>query len=288
MKNIIITGSSNGFGFLSAKAFADKGYKVWATMRNAQSKNSDKKQQLEKHSNKIKVAEMDVADSGSVTTCIDAIVKEDGRVDVLINNAGIMNIGITEAHSIEQAQELMNVNYYGVMRATQAVLPIMRQAGDGLIINTTSTAGRVSYPYFGTYCATKFAVEGYTQSLRYELAPMGVDVSLVEPGPFGTNLIHSISPEARKDILEQYGDLKDVPQKMLQFFKEFFKTPEAPDPQLVVDRYLQLAEAKKGDRPTRLHAGIGHGVPQINELTQPIQDNLIKELQLDFLLTTKA
>lgn len=288
MKNVIITGSSNGFGFLAAKAFAEKGYKVWATMRNSNTKNLGSKQVLESFSKNIKVAEMDVADDASVKICIDAIATEDGHIDVLINNAGIMYIGITEAYSLEQAHEQMNINYYGVIRVTQAVLPFMRKAESGLIINNTSIAGRLSYPYLGTYCATKFAVEGYTQSLRYELAPFGIDVSIVEPGPFGTNLINSISPEARKDVLREYGELKDVPQNMLKFFKEFFETAEAPDPQLVIDQYLQLAEANKGDRPTRLIAGIDHGAKQINELTQPIQDNLLKELQLDFLLATKV
>ena len=215
---------------------------------------------------------------------MDHIIAEDAKVDVLINNAGIMYIGHTEAFSVAQAEEQMNVNYYGVIRTTQAVLPYMRKAGSGLIINTSSTAGRVSYPYLGTYGATKFALEGYSQSLRYEMAPHGVDIVIVEPGPFPTNLVHSIRPEARPEVLEEYGARSDVPSNMLKFFVEFFKSNAAPDNQLVVKEYLALADAKPGQRPTRTQVGIGHGVGEINQLTQPIQDNLLRELNLDSVL----
>ncbi|MBI1397218.1 MAG: SDR family NAD(P)-dependent oxidoreductase [Betaproteobacteria bacterium] len=285
MKNVVITGSSSGFGFLAAKAFAEKGYAVWATMRNADSTNSSRKRELEDASKNIRVIEMDVAQDASVATAIGHVIAEDGKVDVLINNAGIMYIGHTEAYGVSQVHEQMNVNLYGAIRTMQAVLPSMRKAGSGLIINTSSTAGRVAYPYFGTYGATKFALEAYSQSLHYEMAPYGVEVVVVEPGPFPTNLIDSIRPEARKDVTEEYGPLKDVPSNMLKFFVEFFRSDAAPDNQLVANAYLALADAKQGTRPMRTQVGIDHGVREINRLTQPIQDSLLKELNLDTVLT---
>ncbi|MEM1259528.1 MAG: SDR family oxidoreductase [Bacteroidota bacterium] len=288
MKNVIITGSSSGFGFLSAKTLADNGYKVWATMRNVQGKNKIQKEALEHHAASIKVVEMDVANDESVQGAIKAIISEDGKVDVLINNAGIMYIGITEAYSIKQAHQQMNVNFYGIIRTSQAVLPAMRKAGKGLIINCTSTAGRVSWPFMGTYNASKFAVEGYSQALKYELAPTGVEVVLVEPGPFGTNLIGSIAQEDRKVVLEDYRQLKEVQNQMIASFDQFLQSDDAPAPQMVVDAYLILAEMEAGERPTRTQVGISHGVDKINELTQPIQDNVPKELQLGFLLETKV
>jgi NAD(P)-dependent dehydrogenase (short-subunit alcohol dehydrogenase family) len=138
-------------------------------------------------------------------------ILADGPVDILINNAGIMYIGMTEAYSVAQAAEQMDTNYFGAIRAMQAVLPSMRAAGSGLIINTSSIAGRVSVPFFGTYCATKHALEAYSQSLRYEVAPFGIDVALVEPGPFPSNLLAAGKPPARADVLASYGDLGQVP-----------------------------------------------------------------------------
>jgi NAD(P)-dependent dehydrogenase (short-subunit alcohol dehydrogenase family) len=170
MKNIIITGSSNGFGLKAAKDFADKGNKVYATMRNPNGKNANAKADLESHSTNIKVVDMDVTDEASVKEAMATILAEAGSVDVLINNAGIMYLGITEAFSVEQAKFQMETNYFGAIRVMQAVLPSMRKAGSGLIINTSSLVGRMSPPFFGTYTATKHALEGYTQALRYEVS----------------------------------------------------------------------------------------------------------------------
>ena len=284
MKNVIITGSSSGFGLLAAKAFAMSGYKVWATMRNTNTKNAQHKEELESYSENIKVSEMDVANDDSVKLCIESILAEDGKIDILINNAGIMYVGITEAYSVDQAHQQMNINFYGIIRTSQAVLPAMRKAGKGLIINCTSTAGRVSWPFMGTYNASKFAAEGYSQALKYELAPTGVDVVLVEPGPFGTNLIGSIAQEDREEVLTDYADLKKAQNQMLENFGVFLQSDDAPNPQLVVDEYLKLAETEQGKRPTRTQVGIAHGVDKINELTQPIQDNIINELELDSVL----
>jgi len=288
MKNVIITGSSSGFGLKAAKDFADKGYRVFATMRNPEGKNVVKKSELEEYSNHIKVMDMDVTNDASVQDAIAGIINQAGNVDILINNAGIMYVGVTEAYSIEQAHQQMNTNYYGIIRVTQAVLPSMRKAGKGLIINTTSVAGRVSWPFFGTYNATKFAVEGYAQALKYEVAPAGVEVVMVEPGPFGTGLMDSIQTESRTEVLADYNQLNEIKTAMLEQFGQFLNTPEAPQSQLVVDAYIQLAEMEHGTRPTRTVVGLDYGAVKMNELTQSIQDDVLKALQLDFMLETKV
>lgn len=288
MKNVIITGSSSGFGLKAAKDFADKGFKVFATMRNPDGKNGSVKAELEGHSAHIKVVDMDVTDDSSVNSAIGCIIAEEGKVDILINNAGIMYVGVTEAYSVEQAHQQMNTNYYGIIRVTQAVLPAMRKAGKGLIINTTSVAGRVSWPFFGTYNASKFAVEGYSQALKYEIAPKGIEVVLVEPGPFGTGLIGSIQPEEHSEVLAEYSELNKIKTGMIQQFDQFLNTPGAPHPQLVVDAYLNLAEMEQGTRPTRTVVGLDYGALEMNELTQPVQDEVLKSLQLEFMLETKV
>jgi NAD(P)-dependent dehydrogenase (short-subunit alcohol dehydrogenase family) len=284
MKNIIITGSSNGFGLKAAKDFADKGNKVFATMRNPNGKNANAKADLESHSTNIKVVDMDVTDEASVKEAMATILAEAGSVDVLINNAGIMYLGITEAFSVEQAKFQMETNYFGAIRVMQAVLPSMRKAGSGLIINTSSLVGRMSPPFFGTYTATKHALEGYTQALRYEVSPFGVDVVMVEPGPFGTGLLASGQAPANSEVLETYGELAGVPIAMGENFAQMLQSEDAPDPQWVVDAYLKLAELPFGSRPTRTVVGITWGVDEINQLTQPIQDRVLQEMQLESVL----
>jgi NAD(P)-dependent dehydrogenase (short-subunit alcohol dehydrogenase family) len=284
MKNIIITGSSNGFGLKAAKDFADKGFQVYATMRNPNGKNAGAKAELETHSTQIKVVDMDVTSDASVKEAMANILAEAGKVDILINNAGIMYLGITEAFSVEQAKFQMETNYFGAIRVMQAILPSMRKAGSGLIINTSSLVGRMSPPFFGTYTATKHALEGYSQALRYEVSPFGVDIVLVEPGPFGTGLLASGQAPAHSEVLASYGDLAGVPAAMGDNFAQMLQSENAPDPQWVVDAYLKLADLPFGSRPTRTVVGITWGTDKINELTQPIQDRILKEMQLDSVL----
>jgi NAD(P)-dependent dehydrogenase (short-subunit alcohol dehydrogenase family) len=284
MKNIIITGSSSGFGLKAAKDFADKGYQVFATMRKPNGKNAETKAELEAHSDHIEVIDMDVTSDASVNGAMDGILAQAGHIDILINNAGIMYLGITEAFSVAQAHFQMETNYYGAIRTMQAVLPAMRKAGSGLIINTSSLVGRMSPPFFGTYTATKHALEGYSQALRYEVSPFGVDLVMVEPGPFGTGLLASGQSPDHSDTLDSYGELAAVPKAMGESFAEMLQSKDAPDPQWVVDAYLQLAEMPSGKRPTRTVVGITWGVDEINKLTQPIQDRVLKEMQLENVL----
>lgn len=284
MKNVIITGSSSGFGLKAAKDFADKGNKVFATMRNPNGKNANAKADLENHSANIKVVDMDVTNDASVKEAMSAILAETGNIDILINNAGIMYLGITEAFSVEQAKFQMETNYFGAIRVMQAILPSMRKTGSGLIINTSSLVGRMSPPFFGTYTATKHALEGYSQALRYEVSPFGVDIVLVEPGPFGTGLLASGQAPAHSEVLATYGELAGVPTAMGENFSQMLQSENAPDPQWVVDAYLKLADLPFGSRPTRTVVGITWSTDKINELTQPIQDGILKEMQLDSVL----
>lgn len=283
-RRVVITGASSGFGEVAVKAFADQGYRVWGTMRDVDGRNGAKRAALEAHSPRISIVGMDVADDASVSAGFAKVLAE-GPIDVLVNNAGIMYVGITEAYSLGESREHMETNYFGAIRCMQAVLPGMRSAGAGLIINTSSIAGRVAVPFFGTYCATKSALEAYTQSLRYEVAPFGIDVALVEPGPFGTNLLAASQQPAREDVILTYGELGAVPTQMAAGFAAMLSGDGAPDPQLVVDAYLALANAPAGTRATRTVVGLTWGVDEINAHTQPLQDNILREMQLDGVLS---
>lgn len=289
MKKALITGSSSGFGYLTTLTLARKGYKVWATMRDSHSKNSEKRKEFEaiaKHENlEITVAELDVTSDVSVKELSTKITQEDGSLDALVNNAGVMYVGITEAYSLEQVQEQFDTNFFGVVRTTKAFLPLIKKSSDGVIINVSSLAGRLVFPYFGVYCASKFALEAYTESLRYELKPLNVDVSIVEPGPFPTSLLHSGPKEEDETALETYGEMSSIPSAMLQNFGEFFKSDEAPNPQEIADSVLGVLETNKGNRPIRKVTGIDYGTNELNDSIAPIQENHIKNnLQMEHLI----
>lgn len=280
LKTVVITGASSGFGEGAVKAFSDKGYRVWGTMRDADGRNAGKKAALEALSKNVSVIDMDVTSDASVADGFARILAQ-GPVDVLINNAGIMYLGITEAFSIAQAKEQMETNYYGAVRTMQAVLPAMRAARSGLIINCSSLVGQISPPFFSTYSATKHALEGYTQGLRYEVSPFGIDVAIVEPGPFGTGLLASGQAPAHGDVLASYGELAGVPAAIGAHFAAFLQSEQAPKAQLVVDAYVALADRPAGKRPTRTVVGVTWGVDAMNAAKQPIQDRVLKEMQLE-------
>lgn len=289
MKKVLITGSSSGFGYLTTLTLARKGYKVWATMRDSHGKNSEKRKEFEaiaKNENlEITVAELDVTSDVSVKELTTKIIQEDGSLDALVNNAGVMYVGITEAYSLEQVQEQFDTNFFGVVRTTKAFLPLIKKSLDGVIINVSSLAGRLVFPYFGVYCASKFALEAYTESLRYELKPLNVDVSIVEPGPFPTNLLHSGPKEDDETALETYGEMSSIPSAMLHNFGEFFKSDDAPNPQEIADSVLGVLETNKGNRPIRKVTGIDYGTNELNDSIAPIQENHIKNnLQMEHLI----
>jgi short-subunit dehydrogenase len=220
LKTVVIAGASSGFGEESVRAFADRGYRVWGTMRDVEGRNAKKKRKLEIYSPHISIIDMNVTNDASVEKAFIQILNE-GPVDILINNAGIMYLGVTEAFSIAQAHEQMETNYYGAIRTIQAVLPSMRAANSGLIINTSSVLGQISPPFFTTYSATKHALEAYSQGLRYEVSAFGVDVAIVEPGPFGTGLLASGQAPKRGEVEDSYGELAEVPVALGEHFNDF-------------------------------------------------------------------
>lgn len=290
MKTILITGSSNGFGNLAALTLARKGYNVWATMRDVNGKNKAKKEEFERiateESIAITVAKLDVTSEKSTNDLLKRIRSEEqDGLDVLVNNAGVMYVGITEAYSLEQAQEQFDTNFFGVIRTSKAFLPLLKKSSDGLIINISSLAGRLVFPYFGIYCASKFALEAYSEALSYELRPLGVDVSIIEPGPYPSGLLYSGPKEDDNHTLETYGEMASVPKAMLQNFDQFYKSDASPNPQEIPDAILKLIETQQGNRPIRKAIGIDYDTNELNNRTGSIQESLIKDaLQMEHLL----
>lgn len=204
MKNILITGSSTGIGFASAVRFAEKGYQVWAQVRKAE----DGRALTEKNKN-IRVLVFDVTDEAGIEKARSLIDKEDPQGEFsLLNNAGITRQGPVEGVPLKEWREQFDVNVFGVVSMLQAFLPRIRKT-KGRVVQVSSISGRISFPFLGPYCASKFALEALTDSLRHELRPHGVKVILIEPGPIETPIwqkglgqkeafLNSLTPENSK------------------------------------------------------------------------------------------
>src|ERR1700751_508183 len=197
-QTILITGASSGFGRDTAETLHHAGHSVYASMRGAQGKNREAAESL--HKLGVKTVEIDVSDDTSVESGVKTVLAEVGHIDVLVNNAGIASVGVTEAFTTEQAKAIFDTNVIGLLRVTRAVLPSMRQHHDGLIINIGSVLGRVTFPFLGIYGASKMAVEALPDTLRYELPQLGVEVVEVQPSAYPTNLFASVQTPAGTEV----------------------------------------------------------------------------------------
>lgn len=191
-KVIVITGTSSGVGLSLAVKLAKQNHRVYATMRNLSKK--DKLVSLAAQENvTVNVKALDVQDSSSITQCIKEIIQKEGRIDCLVNNAGAGFIRSTEQATEEDIQWVMDVNFFGMVRCVKAVLPFMREARNGQIINISSVGGLVGQPFNELYCAAKFAQEGYTESMATYIQPnFNIRFSLVEPGGIRSEFASSI------------------------------------------------------------------------------------------------
>jgi NAD(P)-dependent dehydrogenase (short-subunit alcohol dehydrogenase family) len=283
-KTILITGASTGFGRDTAETLARAGHKVFASMRDPEVKNREHANAL--RAKGIEVVELDVTDTQSVDQAVAAVVAKAGRIDVLINNAGVAAAGVSEAFTDEQVSALFDVNVIGLHRVTRAVLPTLRSRKDGLIINIGTILGRVTFP--GVYGASKFAVEALTDSLRYEVSQLGVDVALVQPSAYPTQMYGSAAQPADVARVAEYGEVGQIPGAMFQQFMTIFESPDAPNPHDVAEAISALIDTPKGQRPARTVVGTSFGADTVNEVTAPVQAGTVKALGLDYLEIVKA
>jgi NAD(P)-dependent dehydrogenase (short-subunit alcohol dehydrogenase family) len=286
-RTIVITGCSTGFGRELAEGLARKGDRVYATMRGVTKSNAKIAGELQALATKekldLRVLELDVTSSSSVDNAAAKVIAESGAPDAVVNNAGQMFVGVTEAFSSDELAKQLDINVVGVHRVTRAFLPAMRKRGRGLVMNVSSIAGRMSLPFFGVYHASKWALEGYSMALRSELASSGVDVVIVEPGPFTTELFPRSPKPADAD-----GRAKTYPpiaqqsfDAMGASFDALFKDPAAPtSPKLVVDRMVELIAMKPGTRPFRSVVGLDFGVRERNAADEPLDAGLLEAMGL--------
>jgi NAD(P)-dependent dehydrogenase (short-subunit alcohol dehydrogenase family) len=277
---VFITGSSTGFGRLFAETLARKGHTVFATMRDPAGRNAKNASEIrtlaEKDSLPMYVLELDVTDDASVGRAVDAAVAHTGRIDVAINNAGYYLSGLAEAVTTEQAQRLMDVNFFGPVRVNRAVLPHMRRQRSGVLMHVSSGAGRVVLPSAGFYCASKFALEALAEAYSYELAAQGIESVIVEPGQYETPVFGNTVMAADEARTHTYGVAKEIPAKINAALSS-----TAGNAQEVADAVLRIIETPAGAKQLRYFVGPqDFGVDQINALSKQVQTNVLEAIDL--------
>ena len=279
----LITGTSSGFGRLLVEGLAARNTVVYATMRRVES-HQDVVDQFRALGPHVRVDELDVNSPADVSRVAERVERESGHLDVLVNNAGTLVGGITEAVTIEQLSSQLETNVIGPFRLMRALLPLMRRQRSGLVVNVTSIAGRMAFPFFGAYCASKWALDALTESMRYELASQGVDVAIVEPGFFRTQLFAHATSSADMTRSKDYGPTALIPGQLLASFDQLFaQQPAETAPQVLVDAIVGLIDTVPGARPLRTCVGIDMGARALNDATKDVGLNMLAALGLPHL-----
>lgn len=229
-KTILVTGASSGIGKSIAQYFLDKGWNVAATMRSPQ-----KEKDLTENDS-LKLYALDVTDKSSIGKAINSVITDFGKIDVLVNNAGYGAIGIFEKSTQEEIQRQFDVNVFGVMQMTKAILPHMREHKSGTIINITSVGGRLTFPIYSVYHATKWAVEGFAESLQYEVKPFNIRIKNVEPGAIKTDFYSRSQNLFANKELTAYDNYEKVVLGNAQKVGE-----DAPGPEIVAKKVFKAA-----------------------------------------------
>ena len=214
-KIALVTGSSSGMGYETSLSLAREGYFTYATMRDL-TKADEIKKIAENENLPLKVIELDVDNEDSTENAIRSIIDEKQRIDVLVNNAGWGIWGTAEDVSLEEFREQFETNFFSIIRMIQKVAPVMRKQGTGDIVNISSIAGRIGFPVSAAYISSKFALEGLSESIRYELGQFGINVIIIEPGVIKTNFFDSMKIAKKVDESDTY---RDITIKVISGFK---------------------------------------------------------------------
>lgn len=237
-KIALVTGASSGFGRVIARRLHQREYRVFGTSRSKDTVAGPG----------VEMLTLDVRSQDSVQVCVRTVLDSEGRIDVLVNNAGTTHLSLAEETDVDEARAVFETNFFGIVRMTNAVLPVMRARKSGRIINVGSLAGLVAIPGQAFYTASKFALEGYSEALRYEVEPFGIHISLIEPGFYRTRLQESIGLEARR-----FGDYDGLREALHSSIARSFV--EGGDPAEVAELVVRVAGAKA----PRLRYRVGSG-----------------------------
>ena len=285
MANILVTGSSKGFGYLIVKTLLKDGHRVVAAMRGMDGKNKGAAAELKAAG--AAPVEMDVTDESSVTKAVASA----GTLDVVVNNAGVGVSGLQECFTPDDWKKVFDVNVLGVQRVNRAVLPQMRQRRSGLLLQISSLLGRMVIPFFGPYNASKFAVEALADNYRVELSSFGIESVLVEPGGYGTTFMEGRIKPSDASRNSSYGAMAAAPEQAAADFTKLVTGPNAPNPQWVADAVAGLVKAPRGKRPFRTtvdRLGMGAAVDPYNQAAEEMQKKIYAAFGMSEALTLRT
>jgi NAD(P)-dependent dehydrogenase (short-subunit alcohol dehydrogenase family) len=276
-KVAVVTGSSTGIGFETSLLLARNGFYTYATMRNLdKSKAITNITQKEKLS--LEILQLDVTADKSVKEAINKITNEQERIDVLVNNAGFALVGAFEEISIEEFKEQYETNVFGVIRVTQAVLPIMRNQRGGTIVNISSIAGKIGFPLTSAYVSSKFALEGLTESMAYEIEQFGIKVILIEPGVIKTNFNNNLKI-GKRVAKNQNSSYKEMTQKRITGFQPRFESGTPP-----VDVAKVILKAITSENLSKLRYLVGNDAFKLIKIRNNISDKEFGKLVIKSVL----
>jgi short-subunit dehydrogenase len=267
----LITGCSSGIGYETALMLGRNGFRTFATMRNT--KKSDSLQEIiRKEGLDVSIQQLDVNDNASIENTINNIKNEANRIDVLINNAGFGLVGFFEDLTLDEIRDQFETNFFGVLNITKKIIPIMRLQKSGTIINISSGAGQVGFPGISAYVSTKFAIEGFSESLTYELLPYGIKVVIIEPGVIKTNFFRNckVSEHSVKKN-STYSTSLDKFQKNIEIMQEHATSPT--DVAKVIIQVLGNSEPKQ-------RYIVGNDVAMILEAKRNLSDSEFKKMMI--------
>ena len=281
----LITGSSSGIGFETSLLLARDGIYTYATMRNL-SKSQEILDITKKECLPLKVLTLDVTDEKSTQKAIDMVMYEQNRIDILVNNAGYSLVGALEQISMDEIKEEFETNFFGIIKLIQKVLPLMRKQRSGRIINVSSLAGRIGLPIASAYVSSKFALEGLSESLKYEVQDFGIYVILIEPGVIKTNFIKNLKI-GKQVITSENGDVNtssadlpyaEITQKRISAFKPRFE--KGSSPKEVADTIL---EAVTSDKP-KFRYIVGQDASKLMEIRKNTSDEEFGKIVMNSVL----
>ena len=267
----LITGSSSGIGYETSLALARSGFCTYAGVRNM--KNSDiLEKKIAKEKLDLNILQLDVNDKSSIDNAINRIKTEEKRIDVLINNAGYGLVGFFEELGLDEIRKQFETNFFGVLNVTKKVIPIMREQNSGTIINLSSGAGQVGFPGISAYVSTKFAIEGFSESLMYELFPLGIRVIIIEPGVIKTNFFNNciVSDKSSKKGSVYSNSLKKI-QNNIELMQEHATHP--------VEVAKVILQALNTDEPKQRYV-VGNDAVMILEAKRSLSDIEFKKMMM--------
>ena len=289
MAKIFITGIAGGFGLPTARALMAQGHEVSGSVRSRKGRNADTVAMLEAAG--AHIVEMDVTDTASTDAGVAEAITALGGLDVLFNNAGIGSYGIQELMSPEDMTRVFDVNVTGVQRVMRAALPHFRAQGRGTILYTSSLIGRIATPFYGTYSASKWALEAIVECYRTEISGFGIDSCIIEPGAMPTAFFDSMIAPDDPTRETQYGDFAAVPAMSAQGLAQMLQATPDQRPERIAEAVTALLAIPFGEKPFRTvvdHTGVGPEIERYNTALHDVTRAVLTNFGIEEMLRLNA